>query len=115
MEAMGLPPGKYSQNMTTGEIKLIDEQTDDVMIDDIEITDDMIEGDTPAERVKEFVEKITGVFGKGDGLSEEESKTRRLTLEEIQDRGLPYTDGQIYILDIETGEITRKEPKGIEK
>lgn len=115
IEAMGLPQGNYSQNMTTGEIKLIDEQTDDVMIDDIEITDDMIEGDTPAERVKEFVEKITGVFGKGDGLSEEESKTRRLTLEEIQDRGLPYTDGQIYILDIETGEITRKEPKGIEK
>ena len=56
IEAMGLPQGNYSQNMTTGEIKLIDEQTDD-LVDDIEITDDMIEGDTPAERVKEFVEK----------------------------------------------------------
>ena len=31
IEAMGLPQGNYCQNMTTGEIKIIDEKTDDLV------------------------------------------------------------------------------------
>ena len=56
-------------------------------------------------------------------LTQEEAKVddqtikqeRRLTQEEVKEYGFPYTDGQIYILNTETGNIRRKEPQGIEK